>query len=442
MTWYVGSTPVSEIYLGSTALTTAYLGDTESFSSATAQTIFDHESVTLAGAFDAGTGTTLGVVFNSTTQGEIREIYFYKPSTNADSARSVGLYSTAGALLRGGTSSGEAAGPGWIKVTLDSPYTIDAMTNYVAAVHFPTGRYPVQSNAFASPVVRGDLLAESDSGAPVGNGRYNVGASLAYPNNSGSQSSYGIDVGFFPDPFPTSATTGTSGALTPMTGAVHLLNENDTLEDVDLAGWVIVHAENCIIRNCRISNTDAGVVGAIRVDTNDSTGAGLLVEDCEINGNAVTANGIMGEGTFRRNYIYACDNGINVYGPSVIEDNYIYLSESDREDPHFDGIEMNAGTNIEIRHNTIILTEGQTSAVMMNNEFGPLNNITIIDNYLSGGGYTIYCDNTKSAEVVTANTISITRNKLGTGLFGYYALYTSGVTPADNYDAITGNDID
>lgn len=406
---------------------------------AVAQTIFDHATVTLSGAFDAGVGTTLGVVFNSTVQGEIREVYFYKPAANVDNARSVGLYSTAGALLRGGASSGEAAGPGWVKVTLDSPYTIDADVMYVAAVHFPTGRYPVQAGAFASPVTRGDLLAESDSGAPVGNGRYNVGASLAYPNNGGSQSSYGVDVGFFPDPFPTADSTGASGSLTPMSGAVHLLTDGQVLENAELSGWVVVHALNCVIRNCRITNPDGGVVGCIRVDTNDSTGAGLLVENCTIDGGGITTNGIMAEGTFIGNRIVGCDNGINVYGPSIIRENYIVCDVSDGVDPHFDGIEMNAGSNIVIRHNTVLILQGQTSAVMMNNEFGPLQDIDIIDNYLSGGGYTIYCDNGKSASPVDAASIRIKYNKLGSGIFGYYALYTSGVTPTGNYDAVTGN---
>lgn len=50
--------------------------------------------------------------------------------------------------------------------------------------------------------------------------------------------------------------------------------------------------------------------------------------------------------------------------------------------------------------NKIVLEAAQTSAITLNNEFGPLRNIIIgfdlgslhEENYLEGGGYTLYCD--------------------------------------------------
>lgn len=401
------------------------------------QSVFDHSTVTLAGNNEPGTKVTCGFVFNSVTQGRITGISFFKSASDVATSRQVALYSAAGVLLRSGTSSGEAAGPGWVTVNLDTPYTIEADVKHVAAVHYPSGSYPRQASVFANPIRRGDLLAESQSAAP-NNGRYAYGTNIAYPDGNGGQASYGIDVAFQADAYPTAQSTGSKGALTNQSGAVHLTMNGQKLENVKLNGWVIVEALNCEINNCEITNPDGGVVGCIRVDTNASPGTGLKVTNCTINGGGITTNGIMGEGTFSNNKIIGCDNGINVYGPSLITENYIVCDISDSPDPHFDGIEMNAGTNVTIKHNTILINQGQTSAVMMNNEFGPLQNIKVIDNLLKGGGYTIYCDNGKSGSLVDSGTIRIAYNKLGTGLFGYYALYTSGVTPVGNVDAVSG----
>ena len=76
----------------------------------------------------------------------------------------------------------------------------------------------------------------------------------------------------------------------------------------------------------------------------------------------------------------------------------------------------------------------------MNNQFSALTDCIVDGNILAGGAYTIYVDNTKSEEAVT--NISITSNKLLSGQYGYYALYTSGVQPFENTDIVTGDPID
>lgn len=74
---------------------------------------------------------------------------------------------------------------------------------------------------------------------------------------------------------------------------------------------------------------------------------------------------------------------------------------------------------------------------MLNNEFGSLERITIDKNHLAGGGYTVYCDNRKSATNKVAD-INIANNKMGKGQYGYFALYSSGARTSGNVDAVTG----
>lgn len=404
--------------------------------------IFDQEVMTISGSNEPGVPLSLGVVFFSTTKGTVRSVSFWKTAADIATSRDVGIYNTSGDLLATGTSSGEASGPGWVSVDLDEPLVTESIDLLVAAVHFPQGAYGAVATSLTNPIRSPLLVAESNAGAG-GNGRYSYGPPLQYPSTTGSGTNFGIDVDFYPIAFPTSSTTGvpTGTILTPMSGGVNLWSGGlTTLEDRDIDGHILVQAQNVIIRRCRIRNTDAGVAGVIRIDTGMTDGAGLLIEDCEIDGTTVTVNGIAGEGTFLRNKIINVDNGINLYGPSIIKDNYIRVSQG-TIDAHFDGIENNGASTVTVKHNTVLTDNVQTASVMLNNQFNGLANIDVIDNHLSGGAYTVYVDNTKSASVVDSTTIRIWYNKMGEGDFGYFALYTSGVVPLYNYDAVTSEPV-
>jgi hypothetical protein len=70
-----------------------------------------------------------------------------------------------------------------------------------------------------------------------------------------------------------------------------------------------------------------------------------------------------------------------------------------------------------IQHNTLINENGQTATVILQNMFGPINNVTENDNLMVGGGYTLYVDNSHAGGPVT--NVSITNNHLGQGQYGY-----------------------
>jgi hypothetical protein len=72
---------------------------------------------------------------------------------------------------------------------------------------------------------------------------------------------------------------------------------------------------------------------------------------------------------------------------------------------------------IDIEHNTIINQNNRTDAVMIDNDFGPVNGVTINNNLLLGGDYTVYDGDHFNSNPST--NVSITNNHLGTGLYGY-----------------------
>lgn len=216
-------------------------------------------------------------------------------------------------------------------------------------------------------------------------------------------------------------TTGLSdpSKLVLFRGTYYATADNATVRDLEIRGNIVVEASNVTMRNVRLVSDVPW--HALRV----MDGAkGFTLEDSEIDGAGKSVNGVYGFGTFLRNDIHGVDNGINVIAPSTIRDNYIHDFRTST-DGHYDGIEINGGHDIEIVHNHIVNEHDQTSAIMMNNEFGGLANITIANNRLLGGGYTIYLDGRKGGGAVDDASIRITGNEIGGGRWGDFAFYGS-----------------
>ena len=80
--------------------------------------------------------------------------------------------------------------------------------------------------------------------------------------------------------------------------------------------------------------------------------------------------------------------------------------------------------SLHIQNNTIINSNDQTSAIFTENYFGVINNVTVNNNLLVGGGYTVYLvSNTQSngggGQGGPVSNVSYTNNDLGTGQWGY-----------------------
>ncbi len=233
--------------------------------------------------------------------------------------------------------------------------------------------------------------------------------------------------------FPDATTTGvTSGAtLTKYNGTLHITEDNAVISNMEVTGDIVIDAKNVTLSNIKLTST--GSWTALRV-MDDATG--FTLQNSEIDGRGLSDNGIYGHGTFVGNDIKGVENGINVSGPSDIRDNYIH-NFLGGADAHFDGIEINGGHDIDIIHNTVALDHGQTAAVMLNNEFSGLSDITVDHNRLSGGGYTVYLDGTKGGGTVDDASIKFTNNQIGDGHWGDFALYVDNPVVSGNTDLDT-----
>lgn len=232
--------------------------------------------------------------------------------------------------------------------------------------------------------------------------------------------------------FPDAKSAGfPDGVILTASGDVNVTKAGTVINALDVKGTIWIMADNVTVQNSRITSTDwtgiwikPGVTGTVVKDN----------EILNVGSSKDGANGIFGSGTFLRNDIHDVENGINVTGTSLIQDNYIHDMNAPNVrigtvwgGPHYDGIEINGGvSDVVIRHNTIINDNGQTSAVMINNDFGPVSNVKVDGNFLAGGGYTLYSDGSFSSTDKISG-VEFTNNELGQGHWGYY--YFKGNTP-------------
>jgi hypothetical protein len=200
------------------------------------------------------------------------------------------------------------------------------------------------------------------------------------------------------------------------------------ISGLDIKGTVYINAPNVTIENCKITgSTDVGVVQIASGVT------GTTVKNCTINGtgsNNDGSHGINGQGTFIGNDISGVENGLNVTGPSTIQDNYIHGLKASGS-PHYDGIQIDGGvSNVSISHNTVVNDHDQTAAIMIDNYFGPISNIKVDNNILSGGGYTVYSDGQFSGGSISG--VSFTNNHMESGQYGVTAFTGNSPTYTGN----------
>ena len=197
---------------------------------------------------------------------------------------------------------------------------------------------------------------------------------------------------------------------------------------MNVSGTITVAADNVTIKNSKIT---AHAYWVIKVNNGVS---GTVIENDEINGEGQdglgNSMGVIGQATVLKCNIYGVENGVTPGSGSKIEGNYIHDLGAPG-DPHYDGIQMDGGlSNILVQGNTINNNHGQTSAVMIDDYFGPISNITVNSNYLIGGGYTAYSDgsfgNGKISGVVYSN------NVFSKGYYGYALLRNGSVTWTNN----------
>ncbi len=234
--------------------------------------------------------------------------------------------------------------------------------------------------------------------------------------------------------FPTAANTGVpTGTVLTASGSLIINTAGTVIDSLNISGTVTINANNVTVRRSLIRGSDFSIINI------GASVTGTLIENVEIDGQGSGAgtNAINGAATVRFSNIYGVENGMNVTGSSTLSDNYIHGLLAPGS-PHYDGIQIDGGvSNVVVQHNTINLAEhDQTSAVMVDNYFGPISNVAVTGNRVIGGGYTVYSDGQFTGGTISG--VSFTNNRFGKGYWGYASINRSSPVWSGNVDDVTG----
>lgn len=168
----------------------------------------------------------------------------------------------------------------------------------------------------------------------------------------------------------------------------------ETYENFSLASNLFVKSDNLVIRNFLV--TPGSDYYVIRTDDREA-GAGTLITNGTIKASGATNDSLI------KGIVAAVDNltisdmdisgthdGISISSANVVVDTVCIHNLGTAPTAHNDGIEIYGGNHITIRNAEIHNQNGQTSAINITNDYGAINDVTIENSILSGGGYTIY----------------------------------------------------
>ncbi len=236
--------------------------------------------------------------------------------------------------------------------------------------------------------------------------------------------------------WPDATNTGVPAGITlTPSGGLTITTAGTVIDGKDIAGTVQIRANNVTIRNSRITGSGYHIV------TVDDGFTGARLENVEINGKGTSgtagSNGLYGSATVIAANIHGVENGVVPSSGSVIRDSWIHNLKSGG-DPHYDGIQIDGDrSNILLEHNLVDMRElGSTATVMIDNYFGPVDNVTVNNNRLLGGGWTVYVDGRFNSSPITRVTYS--NNRIGYGQWGYASVDVYDPVWTGNVDDATG----
>jgi hypothetical protein len=203
--------------------------------------------------------------------------------------------------------------------------------------------------------------------------------------------------------FPSAANTGPTGTLAP-SGSISTTANGQVIQNLDISGSVQVRHNNVTIRNVRIRS--AGQAISINGNT------GLVVEDCELDGLNASPDAAIAEHnyTMRRCEILRHGEGPRINGNVTLEDNYMHtFANWIASAAHQDGVQTTSGSNIVIRHNTILIDVDGANAAVFFGTFGG-SNIVVERNLLSGASFTLRVGSNYTGVTVKDNQFAIMYN--------------------------------
>lgn len=194
-------------------------------------------------------------------------------------------------------------------------------------------------------------------------------------------------------------------SLTP-SGGMTITTPGTVVSGLHITGAVSINANNVTLTDDLIENSATNSY-AVYVKPGVS---GALIEHSTIRGENSGSNaieyGILNGGSGTVGNDLSLTNCTECYaGPGTIENSFLNVSAtipgSHYEDTYYGG----GNGPLTIQHDTMLNPQPQTACVYTYSDFGQVRGLTLSDNLMAGGGYTIYGGGS------TASTVSITGNR-------------------------------
>ncbi|TWP47046.1 hypothetical protein FKR81_33920 [Lentzea tibetensis] len=191
---------------------------------------------------------------------------------------------------------------------------------------------------------------------------------------------------------------------------------------LDLSNGDITVEKSCIQPTFTGYHNNFLVTTTICPDECSATEAGnVVIRDSEIDGSALTAAEVakscafLGVGTLRRNYLHDTGSGICFFETgtehsALAEQNYVRGLRS-FDDSHNDGATVRdfryaAGRSVTFRNNRIdCSTDNDTGALFIQPTWVEIQNLHVEGNYLEGGGYNLYLEETGDASYANVHAV-------------------------------------
>lgn len=242
-----------------------------------------------------------------------------------------------------------------------------------------------------------------------------------------------------------------------VSGGLVITADNTVIDGYKISGGVQVRAQNVTIKNSWITNNAGGANGSGVVNINP--GYSATIDRNLLDGQNATHTCIWHEGksmVATGNECIGANDGIFSWASKVgvdgtgdnfrIENNWLHAFTTSAANGHVDGYQTEGAKNGVIRHNTIDVSESQTSAISIWNSRKSADNIVVDNNLLTGGGFTVYAEDYSPSEASPAGgysvtNISFTNNRFSTvhySCIGYWGVWFPRGAPTDGWKR-TGN---
>lgn len=193
-------------------------------------------------------------------------------------------------------------------------------------------------------------------------------------------------------------------------GAIRVDSDGAVFDGVDVTNWIeqfTGYKSNVIIKNSRFRCEKPISPGA--GNTCVTVGNGPTISNVEIGGGLAgntyeqTVGIQVGDDTptaaittIKNVHIHHVGHALHIEGQTTLTDSYIHDMavggdipyDSQGQPPHTDGIFIEKGSNITIRHNHFARAGNNSDIFVQNYESsGPMSNLTIADNFFEAGSY-------------------------------------------------------